>query len=168
MPPRRQLARDSRRCGLQGPTPKHQSRTEEERKEVQKWKISRTVDFWITKELALLLSKELNYYQGIMLYTLHEKVARSSIFSSTWDKDFKIIIGRSFSCFAKISQIYRKLPFSKDFFQTLSHLTLTNVWRVRHYLIYFTDEETGAQSIKWLSQYPKSELAASKCIKMQT
>lgn len=134
----------------------------------EKWKISRTVGFWITKELALLMAKELDYYQGIMLFTLHEKVARSSIFCSTWDKDFKMIIDRSFSCFAKISQIYRKLPFSKDFFQTVSHLTLTYILRVRHYLIYFTGEETGTQSIKWLPQHPKSELAASKCIKMQT
>ena len=47
-----------------------------------------------------------------MLFTLHEKEAKHSIFCFIWGEDFKIIIGWFFSCFAKISQILSNTPIS--------------------------------------------------------
>lgn len=82
-----------------------------------------------------------------------------------------MVTGRHFSCWAKIFRNFylivwypnRKLQFSKGFSQIVCHLIQTTALRGRYYLIHFRDKEPGAQSIKWISQYPKSELAASRC-----
>lgn len=51
-------------CGGHGPHTEHRGR-----KAGGKGSISRTVDLWVTKGLALLMSKELNYYNNPLQYS---------------------------------------------------------------------------------------------------